>query len=319
MAEYACAFFIYTVNTSLIFSTISVREDSYLIDAGNFPRWNQDFFNRHPKYKKLYSKYAHIFDQDMVRLGKRMVKNNPQRFAFGFGIYFWDELDKERKNTVELQEFKKSDEEINQKNDLFEPFIKVIRHGCMIGRRNFVRCVGTGQRMDDLGAKLRGVCEVVNISEVSETELTLPFWAPYYVFRDFFGPLVDKFESMYWEYRFNRADNILSLTLYHYIVSKIAQIKEVIIHEFGYETVTLEVEQGKIDGKFKKHVWYRAHDKVYNDRFVSDALGGWFDRRLAKSQVGIMDIPCYTHERATADELDQANLLFVKEFNKYDN
>ena len=172
--------------------------------------------------KKLYSKYAHFFDQDSVRLGRRMIKNNPRRFSFGFGIYFWDELDKERKNSVELQECKKSDDEINQKNDLFEPFTKVYRHGCMIGRRNFVKCIGTGQRMDDLGAKLRGVCEVINVSEVSETKLTLPFWSPYYVFLDFFGRVVLKLEGLYYEYCFNRSDNVVLMTLYHYVVAKIS-------------------------------------------------------------------------------------------------
>ena len=316
LEEYAQAYFIYTIQSSLLISTFSIREDVIMYDIGNFPMWNHDFFARDARLLDSFSKHAHIFDQDMVRLGNLMVDNNPHQYAFGFGVYFWDELDKERKNSIELQEVRASAKECNQKNDLMEPMIKVIRHGCMIGRRNFVKCIGTGQRADDLGAKLRGVCELINIAKVSENETTLPFWAPYFVLNDFFGGILGKFSSLYYQYRFNRSDNVLPMQGYHYAVSKVVQLQEIVKNRFGLQTVTLEVEVGKIDGRFKKHKYYRQFDKVYKERFVSDASGGVFDKRGEMSEIGLMDLPCYSGKRATAEELDQAHLHFWNEHKK---
>ena len=316
LEEYAQAYFIYTINVSLLISTFSVRTDSILRDIGNFPLWDHNFFNRDVRQSDLYSRYATIFDQDLVRLGKLMIDNNPHRYAFGFGIYIWDELDKERKNSLELNEVKANAKECNQKNDLMEPMIKVIRHGCMIGRRNFVRCIGTGQRADDLGAKLRGVCEVINIAKVGETDLLLPFWSPYYVFKDLFGWILNNHFNLYYQYRFNRSDNVLLLQCWHYLVSKYVQATEIIENRFGCQTVVLEVETDKLKGKFKKHKYYRQSDKVYKERFVSDASGDMFDRRRDYSEIGIIDMPTFSMKRATAEELDLTNSHFWNEHKK---
>lgn len=316
LEEYAQAYFIYVIQTSLMISTFSVRTDSILQDIGNFPLWNHSFFNRDVRQSELYSRYATIFDQDIVRLGKLMVDNNPHRYAFGFGIYVWDELDKERKNSLELQEVKASAKECNQKNDLMEPMIKVIRHGCMIGRRNFVRCIGTGQRADDLGAKLRGVCEIINIAKVGETELSLPFWSPYFVFKDLFGWIMNRHCELYYQYRFNRSDNVLLLQTWHYLVSRYMQACNIMENQFGFQVVTLEVETDKLKGKFKKHKYYRQFDKVYKDRFVSDASGDMFDHRRDYSEVGLCDIPTFKTKRASAEELELTNSHFWNEHKK---
>ena len=45
LETYAKAYFIYVVESSLLVSNYSIREDLLLISQGNFPMWNGDFFS----------------------------------------------------------------------------------------------------------------------------------------------------------------------------------------------------------------------------------------------------------------------------------
>ncbi len=109
--DYALAYTIYTVQSALIVSNYSIRVDSLMIDLGNFPVWDCDFFKRDSRLIDSFSRHSHILDYDMLRLGKQMLKDNPNRYAFGWGVWVMTELDKEAKNTLEQQELKQSDEE----------------------------------------------------------------------------------------------------------------------------------------------------------------------------------------------------------------
>lgn len=46
------------------------------MDSGNFPLWLTDFF---PKRRRESSRHAHILDFDVLRLGKKVLENNPKR------------------------------------------------------------------------------------------------------------------------------------------------------------------------------------------------------------------------------------------------
>ena len=102
--------------------------DINLIDLGNFPLWNIDLFRCSPIDSYNNSKFSHILDFDMLRLGKKVIENNKNSNAFEFGIIVITEVGKERKNTLELKETKKNDDEANQKNDLFNSWLKMARH-----------------------------------------------------------------------------------------------------------------------------------------------------------------------------------------------
>ena len=60
----------------------------------------------------------------MLRLGHKMLENNPNRNAFGFGVYLVSEIDKERKNAPELMEVKRNTDECNQKNGLYVGYLR---------------------------------------------------------------------------------------------------------------------------------------------------------------------------------------------------
>ena len=171
VSDYAQAFFVYSIQTSLILSNYSIRSDFDVIDNGYLPLYDDDFFRRKPEYIPLESKYSHILDFDMLRLGERMLKDNPNRNALGFGVYIVSEIDKERKNELEVRKSKSAKkakdvetvEECTQDNDLFNACIKMIRHCTVIANRVFVKVLCDLQRPEDWGAAGREVGEVVFI------------------------------------------------------------------------------------------------------------------------------------------------------------
>ncbi|MBQ8308247.1 MAG: hypothetical protein IJX96_00260 [Clostridia bacterium] len=78
LETYAKLYFIYVIESSLLVANYSIREDFVLYDIGNFPLWNFDFF---PKRYPENSRFAHILDFDVLRLGKKVIENNPKAHA----------------------------------------------------------------------------------------------------------------------------------------------------------------------------------------------------------------------------------------------
>ncbi len=116
LESYAQLYFIYVIESSLIVANYSIREDNRCIDAGNFPMWATDFF---PEITVEGGRHAHILDFDVLRLGKKVLENNPNAGSFEFGVVVISEVGKERGNVLDHKEIKKHTEETNQKNDLF--------------------------------------------------------------------------------------------------------------------------------------------------------------------------------------------------------
>ena len=135
LSTYAQLYFVYVIESSFIVSNYSIREDNKLIDAGNFPIWSTDFFTK----EQRPSKHSHILDFDILRLGKKVVENNPHAGSFEFGVVAITEVGKERGNNLELKEVKKGTEETNQKNDLFNSWLKMCRHSATIDNYPFIK------------------------------------------------------------------------------------------------------------------------------------------------------------------------------------
>lgn len=307
LEDYACAYLIYTVQSSLIVANYSIRVDSLLYDLDNFPLWNADFFKRDSRLLDSFSRHCKILDFDMLRLGRIMLENNPNRNAYGFGVYGITEFDKERKNTPELKDVKSTDDECNQKNDLFNVLLKMSRHACVISNRVFVKVFADLQRPDSLGADCRELGEVTYIEEKSDVEPVLPFFSLYYVF-EFLADLVFKpFAAIYSEYRCNRSDNTLPLYLFKNLESKLQHIKERTRNLFGSSTLILELQNGRMDGNPKKRKWYRMPKKIYSRRYTTDCQQAIFERRAELNYVGIDDLREYADDMASGEELIYQN------------
>ena len=316
LEDYACAYFIYTVQSSLLISNYSIREDNLMSDLGNFPLWNTDFFHKDSRLIDSYSRHAHILDQDMLRLGKIMLEKNPNRNAFGFGIYVISEIDKERKNS-KTQTCKFDDTSCNQKNDMFNVLLKMSRHACVVANRVFVRIYADLQRPTSLEADGLELGIIINIADKSDMTLLLPWWSPFYVFDLVLGAIKSRFENLYTKYRYNRSDNTLFMYIFKTVVVKLGHYSERITNLFNCQTLSLELESGRQDGKLKEYRYYRMPKKIYSKRFSTNCLSGIFEARAEYNHVGIDDLAEYADIMASNAELEQQNSHFQADLKKY--
>ena len=313
--DYACAYMVYAVQCSLIISNYSIRSDNLLSDLGNFPLWNTDFFSRDSKLMDAYSRRSHILDFDMLRFGKRVLKDNPNAHALGFGVYVFTELDKERKNDQELrtQGVKGTDDGANQKNDLFNSLLKMIRHAVMIRNRVFIICLGDLQRPEDWGANGRDVGEIAFIAKKGEKTALLPFWAPFWwyatLYELVFAPVVD----LYYQYRFARADNTAPMHFAHGVVAKLKDGYQGIFNTFGSSELKLEVESGRMDRQPLNRSYFLSTKKAYSERYSTDCLSAIFERYSLINTIGIMDMVTYADKMASDAELQMQHSYFQRD------
>ena len=200
LVSYAQAYMIFTVQTTLLFSNYSIRVDTIIDDLGNFPVRNNDFFEREPQLINAHAKHSHIIDYDMLRLGKK-IKHTVK---LNYGVFVITEIDKERKNMLDLKEYKIKDEETNQRNDLFNACLKMCRHAAIVDNKVFIRVICDLQRPEDWGAGGREVGEVIYIADQSKLEPVLPFFSPYWLTEGLFNLLKAKYNDLKATYDVNR-------------------------------------------------------------------------------------------------------------------
>lgn len=310
LETYAQLYFIYIIQSSLLISNYSVRTDSVLTDLGNFPIWNSDFFSRDSRLIDSYSRHAHILDFDTLRLGRKIVAKNKGADSFEFGVVVITEIGKERGNKNELEGKKKSDVCTNQKNDLFNSWLKMVRHSATVDNFPFVRVIADEQRPESWGADARDLCEIVHIRESGETHLAMPFFSLGELFYSF---VFAHFTNLYYRYRFVRSDNTLPMYLLKTITAKIQHYYTRIYNRFGYCVLRVQTESGTQDGEISEHKYYLMHKKIYRKRFSTDCFSDFFTAKVLRSPVGIDDLPEYNTEKASFGELRYQNSYFVND------
>lgn len=308
LENYTKLYFIYVMKSCLIISNYSIREDSVLEDLGNFPLWHSDFFKTDSRLIDSYSRHSKILDYDSLRLGNKLLEDNQYADFFEFGIVVMTEIGKERGNTLELRDKKKTDDETNQKNDLFDDWLKMVRHSATVDNFPFVRVIVDEQRPSSWGANARDLCHILHISEVGENRLAMPFFT--------FGNLLhnwsyDKFSRTYYSYRFNRADNTLFMYLYKNITAAFHGLCTRITNRFGFHQLLIDVEKGTQDGMVSQSKYFIMNKKIYSKRFSTDCYSDFFVQKALRSPVGLGDLPEYVTDTATLDELRQQNSYFI--------
>ena len=311
--DYAQLYFIYVIESSLMISNYSIRTDNILDDIGNFPLWNTDLFQKDSRYIDSYSRHSHILDFDSLRLGKLLVENNKYADSFEFGVVNITEIGKERKNNLELNELKKKDNKANQKNDLFNSWLKMVRHSATVDNFPFVRVIVDEQRPESWGADARDLCEIVNIDECSEMCLAMPL----FFVEDLIVNLMYRgFEQRYYKYRYDRGDYTLPMYLYHGLIAKVMRYQKRVYNTFGYCKVNLNVENGTQDGKVEKKHYYLSSKKIYSKRFSTDCFSGFFTEKALRSTVGINDLDEFKTEKATFPVMKKLNSYFFNDLNE---
>ena len=305
LSTYAQAYFIYIIESSLIVSNYSIREDNLLIDSGNFPLWLMDFF---PTNFRRDSRHAHILDFDILRLGKKVLENNPNAGSFEFGVIGITEIGKERGNNLELQEKKKSAEEANQKNDKFNSWLKMCRHSATVDNFPFIKVFADEQRPESWGADARDLCEIVNIISSGDMKLAMPF----YTIGDMIAEWAfNRFINLYYDFRFRRGDNTLLVHVLKSVTAWLWKRNVRIYNRYGFSVLKIEKERGTMDGKVQKKKYYLMSAKIYRKRFATDCFADYFNDMALRTNVGLNDYREYLTECASVDELQTQNSYFI--------
>ena len=305
LETYAQAYFIYVLESSLIVANYSVRTDNMMADNGNFPMWITDFF---PKRRRPQSRHAHILDFDVLRLGRKVLENNPKAGSFEFGVVGITEIGKERGNNLELKEVKKGADDTNQKNDLFNSWLKMCRHSATVDNFPFIKVFTDEQRPESWGADARDLCDVVHIVSSGNTRLTLPFYTIEEMISEW---MFNRFISLYYDFRFRRGDNTLLVHILKSVTAWLWRRNLCIYNRYGYSILKIEKERGTMDGKTENKKYYLMSAKIYAQRFSTDCFSDYFNDMAGKSGMGLMDYLEYATEKATVEELKMQNSYFI--------
>ena len=315
LEDYGCAFVKFIAKTTLLFANYSIRSDSILRDLGNMPFRDNDFFDRDPAYQEAYSHHAHILDFDMIRLGKKMLTGNPNARRAPSDVWVVTEIDKEFKNMQELKETKINDKECNQRNDLHDACLMMIRHGDVIANRTFIRIIADLQRPTAWGAGGRELGEVIYISEKSDLAPVLPFFSPYWLCQGLFSWIKDKWDGFYNKYIINRSDGTLFVYLCHNITAMINHHYDKINGLFGAQTLKLEIQSGRMDGQIKKEKWRLLMKKDRSRRYRTSCLEAVFES-YEPNTMYIDDFIMYAGEVGTQEENELQNSFFQNDVKK---
>jgi len=310
LKTYGQAYFIYIIETSLILSNYSIRTDNQLVTEGNLPFWAMDFF---PKDTRTGGRHSHILDFDILRLGKKVKENNPNAGSFEFGVVTITEIGKERGNNLELKELKKGTEETNQKNDLFNSWLKMCRHSSTVDNYPFIKVFTDEQRPESWGADARDLCDIIHINGGTETRLALPFYTIEEMVTEW---LFVRFMNIYTDFRYKRGDNTLFIYILKKITCALYNRHRRIYNKYGYNINFVELEKGTRDSKKRKKKYYLMNKKIYSNRFSTDCFSDYFNELARNSNVGINDYLEYEKEKATVQELKEQNSYFVSSLYK---
>ena len=305
LETYAQAYFIYVIQSSLIVANYSIRTDNAQISNGNFPLWLTDFF---PKHRRECSRHAHILDFDVLRLGKKVLENNPRAGSFEFGVVAITEIGKERGNNLELKEVKRNTDDTNQKNDLFNSWLKMCRHSATVDNFPFIKVFTDEQRPESWGADARDLCDVLYINSCGDMRLSLPLYTIEEMMSEW---AFNRFMRLYEDFRFRRGDNTLLVHILKSVTAWLWRRNLRIYNRFGYSILKIEKERGTMDGKTENKKYYLMNAKIYAKRFSTDCFSDYFNDMAKKSKTGLMDYIEYVTEKATVDELKMQNSYFI--------
>jgi len=315
LENYAQEFFIYFLQTSILVSAYSIREDFLIYDQGNFPIVDTNFFARDPATIDEESSYAHVIDYDMLRLGKKMLEQNPNVGGLEFGIVLIPEVDKERKNDLRLRELKLKDDTCTQKNDLFNEWMKMAGQSAMVENFCFLRILSDAQRPSSWGADARELSIVLHIDKKDDSANALPlFWAE----EGLINKYLSWWEGVYVNSRFKWGNNRLltwlgeglASVLYGYLLRR--------TNSYGYWRQIIQSESGTLEKENLKEYRYTiARKKDYAERFASDHFKSYSQIQTAKCNVGLNDLPAYNSIYPTFDEMIIQNSHFCHELIQY--
>ncbi len=310
MEVYSQCFFIYT-RSSITVSNYAIKENSRIEFVGNSPIVTTDFHSDNRE-----GEYSHVINFDSLRLGRKYDESEEfdrERPFFDFGIIVVTEAGKERGNQLDTRGQKKDDDNVNQLNDLFNDFIKLIRHRCTVDYFPYAMVFFDDQRPESLGADCRELAYINQIAGSSELKLAMPlFWIEELLHAWLYPRYADYND----EYNFYSGKTTLRYYIYTKLVSWIHNFYVRTYNRYGYYTLTINQQSGKMDGEPIEKFYYLSRKKVYSDTFATDCYGEYLADDV--SEAGIDNLPYYAAVVPSREEYDyQKSHLVENKLKKY--
>ncbi len=306
---YAKAYYIYTL-PALVVSNYAIRSDGFIEDCGNFPIWNFDFFDRKSEELDEISNYGKILDQDVIRKGKHVKKDNPLIDTLEVGIVVMTELDKDRGNQNDTKDVKGDADSANQKNDKFNFTLKLDRHPSTVDYKYYLKILCDLQRTMKTEADIRESGDNMGVGDKDSDLLAMPF---FFIEEFLYGLISDRFFEYYETYRYYHGDTTLSMYLIKKICGKFINYYRNVYNQFGYEVQHLKIiKDGNPDGVPEVHDYYLAYKKIRSKRYSTDSFADYFRKSALKQKMGLIDYPEYSGVRATREELNKQNSYFIR-------
>lgn len=317
LEEYAQAYFLYAMDSSAINSNYPVREDYLVLDAGNLPVVNTDYLERDPEIPYTYSTYSKIIQFDAHRLGVKMDEDNPCIGGFEFGIGIVSEIDKEYKNNLQLSETKFKDTRCNQKNDLFNQWLKMAGHNAMLANKCFLHFIFDAQRPSSWGADARELTTVLHIEKHREECNALPF---YWIEEGLIARYRAWWKGVKQNSRFKWGNSRLLTWLGDGLDAILKRYIDRRRLRFGYYQQDILCESGTLEKEnLQERKYFVIFRKTYANRFASDYFRSFSEEQTARCQIGMIDFPTYRERYASVKEVIMQGGHFGQELIKYHN
>ena len=298
VTAYAQYYYIYYLKT-LIMANYTVKLDNYHLDLGNMVRACNDYFAISPQISRRVSHKCHILDVDMFRLFKKMGENKD--ITFECGNVLWTEFDKDYGNTLDTASDEAESDDVNSKNDGLMAQMKMIRSTATIEHDLFASVSVNAQRDMNININYREISDIINILDkpeefycLSGLDLELAFYHRFY----------RRFKAYYERYNFMRGNINAKILIYKAVFKKLFDRYTMLCNEFGYMRYSLDV-----NGK-AQYDYYSFHKKMRSGRYKTDVNAKAFDARLMLSRFGISDLPTYSEDWISADEMKTVHSTF---------
>lgn len=305
--NYSQLYWMYTLPSSYIVSNYAVRSGLFVYSDKHLLRYYYDFFNLNSDsyYESMFS---HIIDYNNFRPLKKIENRLEWSSSIDIGVFLNDEIGKERLNKNELEDVKKNDIGANQKNDGLNIALKLARHQSTINNFPFFKWFGAEQRSQSVPADYRELNDLIlNMSSEMKEKNCYPF----YFIIDWFLDLIESlFKPFFIEFRHSRDDTTLIFQISKNVLSKIIRIRKYFDHKYGIKIVYFDLLDGS-EQPIGNKKYYLIKQKIYSQRFVTDAYSGTNNRRFDSSEYGLNDLPTYECETANQNEFLLQNSYLI--------
>ncbi|MBQ7788415.1 MAG: hypothetical protein IJ398_02035 [Clostridia bacterium] len=314
LTEYAQAYYVYAVHSSLLVTAYGVREDLVQKTIGNFPLWDKEIFKRKSDTFKKDSLYSHILDFNILRIGVKVEDPYAYLRTYEFGILGVAEYGKERGNQFKTKGMKADSKEANQLNDLLSYTLKLLRHPSTIDYEPYSRIYVDEQRCMSLNADERELFDIISVKEKSDIKLSMP---GFFLAELINSTLIKWFRKFWGDVRYNGQEFSLPAYLLLRVFSLFSNYYLRIYDTFGYFVSKIQKQAGTLDGSVDTHDFYMPLKIAFSDRYSTDCYKPFFDETIKNTKYGLFDFPTYKDIVATSHELKLQNSFFVNEL--YDN